>query len=223
LDHLASFFSAFTMPVYESAPAFIQADFTFPYLEGLFFVRSQYLKDGWASVDQLYQNPPQSTEHILHPERYPWDEAIILDIPHLPALEDAGWEIIYREVLGEWVLLHSLLQTLPEDAARLAAEGWGGDLVLLLDNPMHDQHSVALLVQWDTMRDAHEFTAAYKTYGQLRFGEADELTPTSAEWMGTGFGVLLERQSNQTLILMGPADTLAGIRAAIPLPLRRQP
>ncbi len=223
LDDLASFFSTFAMPVYESAPPFVQADFTFPYLEGLFFVRSQYLKDGWASVDQLYLNPPHSTEQILHPERYPWDEAIVFDAPPLSALEELGWEITFRYTLGEWILLQSLLPHLSEDDARLAAEGWGGDIVLLLENPLEDQTSVVQLVQWDTMRDAHEFTAAYKAYGQLRFGEADELTPTSAKWTGADFSIVLERQSNQTLILMGPADDLVSIRTALFLPFRPQP
>jgi hypothetical protein len=223
LQDLALFFSSFSMPVYESAPHYIQADFTFPYLEGLFFVRSQYLKDGWATVDDAFINPPQSTEHILHPERYPWDDVVALGIPDLSTLADRGWEIAHQDVLGEWTLRKMLEVFLPESDASLAAEGWGGDFVILLDNPELETQSLLQLIQWDSMRDAHEFTAAYQDYGELRFGEAAHLSTTSAEWTSGDINVLFERQSNQTLIILSTGEYLQALRDALTLPIRALP
>jgi hypothetical protein len=224
LEDLTLFFSTFTMPVYESAPAYIQADFTFPYLEGLFFVRSLYLKDEWVAVDEAYLNPPQSTEQILHPERYPRDKAIFLDIPALSALSETGWEIAHKDVLGEWVLFKMLEGYLPENESSLAAEGWGGDFVLLLDNHVLDEQGLMILIQWDSMRDAHEFSAAYKNYGDLRFGEADLSTRSSAEWTMGDISGLLERQSNQTLIILTSSPTdLHALRDAVTLPVHALP
>jgi hypothetical protein len=223
LEDLAFFFSSFTMPVYESAPHYIQADFTFPYLEGLFFVRSLYLKDGWATVDDAFLNPPQSTEQILHPERYPWDDVVALRFPDLSSLSEHGWEITYQDVLGEWTLRKMLEVFLPENEASVAAEGWGGDLIILLDNPELEAQAMLQLIQWDSMRDAHEFTAAYQDYGVLRYGEAARVSTTSAEWTSSEINVLFERQSNQTLIILSSSEELQTLRDALTLPMRALP
>jgi hypothetical protein len=91
-------------PVLESAPAYVQAELIFPYLAGLSFTRSLYLEGDWAAVDAAYQNPPVSSEQILHPERYPRDKPVQLDPPaSLDALGD-DWEITSQAVLGEWSL-----------------------------------------------------------------------------------------------------------------------
>ena len=224
LVDLQLFFSTFTMPVYDSAPAYIQAEFTFPYLEGLFFVRSLYLKGGWAAVDDAYLSPPQSTEQILHPERYPREAVIFLEPPDLSALSASGWEIAIEDVLGEWDLLKMLEVQLAPDEAQTASGGWGGDVAVLLNNPVLDEQALVFVVQWDSMRDAHEFTAAFKDYGALRFGEADFSTSTTAEW-GTGeFGGMIERQSNQTLVILTSAPAnLQVLRAEVLLPARAQP
>jgi hypothetical protein len=223
LEDLALFFSSFTMPIYESAPPYIQADFTFPYLEGLFFVRSLYLKDGWASVDDAFLNPPQSTEQILHPERYPWDNVVTLGIPDLSTLFERDWEIAYQDVLGEWTLLNMLEVYLPESEASMAAEGWGGDFVILLDNPELGAQAVLEIIQWDSMRDAHEFTAAYQDYGELRYGEPTAFSTTRVEWTSDDINVLLERQSNQTLIILSSSEDLQVLRDALPLPIKALP
>jgi hypothetical protein len=81
-----------------------------------------------------------------------------------------------------------------------------------------------ILIQWDSMRDAHEFSAAYKNYGDLRFGEADLSTRSSAEWTMGDISGLLERQSNQTLIILTSSPTdLHALRDAVTLPVHALP
>lgn len=224
INDLQLFFSSFSMPVYDSAPAFIQAEFTFPYLEGLFFVRSLYLKGGWAAVDEAYLNPPQSTEQILHPERYPRDAAIFLKAPDLSLLSASGWEIAAEGVLGEWVLLEMFDAYLSTDEAKAAAGGWGGDVVVLLNNPSLDEQAFILLIQWDSMRDAHEFTTAFKEYGALRFGDADLSTSTSTQWNSGELVGLLERHSNQTLIIVAATpESMLTLRSEVSLPAQALP
>jgi hypothetical protein len=190
----------------------------------LFFVRSLYLKSGWAGVDEAYLDPPQSTEHILHPERYPRDKPVFLDAPDLSVLAEIGWEIAWQDVLGEWAVLKMLEVHLPTDDSSNAASGWGGDFVALLHNPALDEHALVLLVQWDSMRDAHEFIAAYKRYGDARFGKADRSTNTSAEWAAGELGGVIERHSNQTLIILASSPVhLQVLREALTLPIRALP
>jgi hypothetical protein len=224
LEDLQSYFSTFAMPIYDSAPAYIQAELTFPYLEGLFFVRSLYLKNGWAGVDDAYLALPQSTEQIIHPERYPWDKPINLDAPDLSVLAETGWETAWQDVLGEWTLFKMLEGQLPIDDSNIATTGWGGDFVTLLHNPTLDEAALLLVVQWDSMRDAHEFIAAYKVYGDTRFGKADHSTNTGAEWATGDLGGLIERQSNQTLIILASSPIhLKSLREAIALPIQALP
>jgi hypothetical protein len=79
------------------------------------------------------------------------------------------------------------------------------------------------LIQWDSMRDAHEFTAAYQDYGVLRYGEAARVSTTSAEWTSSEINVLFERQSNQTLIILSSSEELQTLRDALTLPMRALP
>ncbi|MFC7176255.1 Hvo_1808 family surface protein [Halosegnis marinus] len=60
-----------------------------PYSDGPSFVREVYREGGWEAVNALYRNPVQSTEQLVHPERYP-DDA-----PRAVALDDrsgGAWE-----------------------------------------------------------------------------------------------------------------------------------
>ena len=45
-----------------------------PYSDGPAFIRSIRKKNGWKGVNQLYSNPPASTEQIIHPKKYPSDK-----------------------------------------------------------------------------------------------------------------------------------------------------
>jgi hypothetical protein len=60
-----------------------------PYSDGPALVRSLHREEGWEAVNDLYENPPASTEQVIHPEMYGEDE------PEYPPIEDTasnGWE-----------------------------------------------------------------------------------------------------------------------------------
>jgi hypothetical protein len=62
-----------------------------PYSDGPALVQSLHETEGWDAVNELYQNPPASTEQVIHPEKYGEDE------PNYPTIEDAssgGWEVL---------------------------------------------------------------------------------------------------------------------------------
>ncbi|WP_158055425.1 Hvo_1808 family surface protein [Halorussus halophilus] len=44
-----------------------------PYSDGPPFVRGVQRRGGWEAVNELYQNPPASTEQVIHPQKYPDD------------------------------------------------------------------------------------------------------------------------------------------------------
>ena len=45
-----------------------------PYSDGPAFVRDIHESEGWDAVNAIYENPPNSTEQTIHPEKYGEDE-----------------------------------------------------------------------------------------------------------------------------------------------------
>jgi hypothetical protein len=163
--------------IYFDLPPFLLEDFIFPYQQGLEFVRRYYERDGWAGVDALWRDPPVSTEHILHPERF--DARDLPQIVARPALTDtlgSGWRQLDSSVNGEWytylILAHGNDPDtrLPEADAASAAEGWGGDGYTVFYHDDAEQAVLAAHWVWDTPEDASEFAAAFTTYADARFG-----------------------------------------------------
>ena len=55
-------------------PAIMRETLLFPYTTGAAFVQGQYGQGDWAAVDAMYDRMPESTEQILHPEKYQSNE-----------------------------------------------------------------------------------------------------------------------------------------------------
>ena len=57
-------------PAARQAPPIIRKTFGWENAEGGRFVFRLHLNGGFDAIDRLYQHPPQSTEQIIHPEKY---------------------------------------------------------------------------------------------------------------------------------------------------------
>ena len=66
---ILEYYQAYQSPVYDSAPNFLKQDFLFAYSQGLEFVQQIYAEGGFAALDQVYQNLPQSTEQNSTPSK----------------------------------------------------------------------------------------------------------------------------------------------------------
>ena len=116
------------------------------------------LKDsgGWAAVNAAYQDPPISTEQVLHPDKYRDGEGpVSVTTPDLADALGSDWAEIYNEVIGEW-LLGEYLRSLSMRDYEEAAAGWGGDRFSLLEGP-NEARALAVLTVWDSRSDAREF------------------------------------------------------------------
>lgn len=219
INDIFEFYDTFSSPVYDTAPPALQEDFIFPYTYGRQFVQGLYREGGWAAVDQAFQNPPASTEQILHPELYPHDQPVWLEVPDLLESLGTGWRELDQDVLGEWFTTLTLRVYLSEEEAAEAAAGWAGDYYLAFRNDEGIEEVWVLLSQWDTVRDAHQFTAAFKDYGDERYGERAESSTTLARWEGPDQAVLIEISGDQTLWIAAPdAAILERLRESIPFP-----
>lgn len=221
-DQIDAYYSTYQSPVYDSAPDFLKEDFIFPYDKGVNFVLGFYQQGGYPAVDKLYQNPPVSTEQIMHPERYPNDTPQKLDLPDFSAALGSGWEEIDRNNIGEWytylILAYADQKSyrLDEDTAAKAAEGWGGDSYVVYSGPAENDVALVYLSQWDTDADSQEFWQAFQDYAKARWGKPSQSSSSRLEWDSTPDGaVRVERQANgQVLWVVAPdaqtVETLAG-------------
>jgi len=75
----------------DQAPRVLRESLLFPYQEGLNWTRELHKQGGWAEVSQAFQTLPQSTEQILHPEKYFAHEAPVkVTLPDITRLLNSG-------------------------------------------------------------------------------------------------------------------------------------
>jgi hypothetical protein len=223
IDQIMAFYSTFQGPVYDSAPAFLQESFAFPYTQGLAFVQGLYRKGSWAAVDDAYQHPPASTEQILHPERYRIDDPVYLAAPSgLNAALGSGWSMTNDGTFGELFTRQILESVLPKETAARAAEGWGGDIYQAFANRASGDTALVLVTIWDTIRDSQEGALAWRDYGDARFGDHKSVD-SGYLWDGDHAFVILDRQSNQTMLILAPDQSAAeALQDAVAFPLHKR-
>ncbi|HEX8968534.1 MAG TPA: hypothetical protein VF937_11675 [Chloroflexota bacterium] len=146
-----------------SAPLFLREQLLFPYADGFTFVRQIYQTSGFAGIDAVYRDPPQSTSQILHIDKYRAHVAPIeVSLPDLSSgsLGD-GWRTINSNVFGELDLRLMLTQLTDSTHGVQGASGWAGDRWELLEN----NGRLALVIKsvWDSDASAQGF---FDTFGQ---------------------------------------------------------
>jgi len=134
------------------APPVVRDQLVQPYLAGLAFARALWARGGAEALRDAWKDPPESTEQVLHPEKYFSHEKPRLVAPAVPS--PPGSRLVSEGVLGE-LLLRTLVD---EDAA--AAAGWGGDGWKLWD--VGGRTALAWRSEWDTPADAGKFHTALR-------------------------------------------------------------
>jgi hypothetical protein len=145
----------------EDLPPALQRYSEFDYNQCLSFVLTIQLLQGWDGVNKLLENPPVSTEQILHPEKYIAGEAA-QDVSLL-SLDDvlgSGWSLLEGADYGEFDVYNYLLTAgVAEPQAQAGAKGWGGGKMQVYtqggDQPKNVLVHIAL--QWDTPADLNEY------------------------------------------------------------------
>jgi hypothetical protein len=150
-------------PDVPGAPAVVRDQLVRPYLVGLDFVSALVDAGGWPRVEAAWRRPPDSTEQVLHIEKFVSREApqVVEAAPGPP-----GGRLIAEGVLGE-LLIQTLL-----GGATAPADGWGGD-----HYTVWDVGGKTLLVwrsTWDTDGDAREFQVAFRERLRAQGGEREK-------------------------------------------------
>ncbi len=178
---------AWPAPPVPGVPPVLRDQLVQPYLVGRDFARALQTRGGWAALRSAWSRPPESTEQVLHPDKFAAGEA-----PRKVALPWAppGGRLVNEGVLGE-MLARTLLSG-PEDLepvpgkpgppsgeeAETAAAGWGGDLFRVWD--VGGRTVLAWRSEWDSPADLREFAAALRrrfgaTHGPRRAARGADL------------------------------------------------
>jgi hypothetical protein len=191
----------------KTAPPALGQVSLFPYTYGTQFVLSLFLEGGWSAVNQAYSSPPQSTEQVMHLDKYRGrDEPQSVALPDLATILGEGWEQLDRDVMGELVTMLYLDEQLDTRQAAQAAGGWDGDAYAILRNAQGQRLFVVRSV-WDSDAEAQEFSATFGDYVIKKYGET--VTPSTGKaqrewWEAPAVSVLSSRHGQETLIVVAP-------------------
>jgi hypothetical protein len=197
------------------APRAVRETLLFPYQEGLKWTNTVYQYGGWANVSKAFTQLPQSTEQILHAEKYFVHEPPMkVNLPNISSLLGrGGWRRLDSDVNGEWgfyLVLDQFLKSPSE--SRRAAAGWGGDHYEIFEN-RRGQVCYVSISSWDTERDAREFFDAYVARSRLRY-PAGSVSSAHDSWSArTSEGNVLIELRDKTVVAIEGLPASASIKA----------
>ncbi|ELY50638.1 Hvo_1808 family surface protein [Natronorubrum bangense] len=159
-----------------------------PYSEGPPFVAHLRERGGWDAVDRAYERYPASTSQLIHPERYPDDEPVAVEIPDRssedwvaygpegdPRTETIGEGTLFAALWANGVIDRSLTEgsteLSPYNYSHPATDGWVGDsFQVYLDTAEDDRTGYVWHLEWERSDDAEAFADAYRTLLENRGG-----------------------------------------------------
>ncbi len=192
------------MPEFANAPKAMRELMMFPYLKGLTFVSYGRSRGGWKRINKLYKDLPQSTEQILHPEKYfiRRDPPTSVSLDFLDQVMPTEWKKCNQDTLGEFMTIQLLNCLSDESEIKEAAFGWDGDKLIAYKKG--DELAWIQLSVWDSEQDAVEYAGAYakalpcrKTgYSRMPLDKEPKMIWTDTQ----GRTILVERKGKKVLI-----------------------
>jgi hypothetical protein len=196
-------------------PPYAVQNSNFPYTYGYDFVKHFYERGNWAEVNKIYLSLPQSTEQILHPEKYTAGEQPVFVTPQpLAETLGSGWRLLKSNSLGEWMTYLLLgygadgAAQVDDQTAKEAAEGWGGDNYQMYYNDATRETVMAVHWAWDSQADADEFWEAMLFYQDERFRGAKVNRSDGQCWEANNQASCVFKKGQEMLWLLAPNQTI---------------
>ena len=191
-----------------TAPDVVQKANRFQRREGVNFIAALFGEAGWDGVNAAYENPPLSTEQVLHPEKYlAGEEPHLTEMPNIAADLGRGWEQVSSNTMGEFLIRTYLEEHLDNNQAEEAAAGWGGDRYALFIGP-EAQRLLMLQIRWDNVSDSKEFFDAYRVFASFKTQGQEAQTGNVGEtaWRSVtpDETVFLGQQGPAIFLIIGP-------------------
>jgi hypothetical protein len=144
-------------PVFDKAPLYLRETLLFPYTQGMLFQQAVVEKEDQAAFASVFRRPPESTQQILHPEKY-----FAAEKPASPRLaefrERGSYRVLAEGSIGE--LDYSILlrqYASQKDAEALAPRWKGGQYRLWEHRKQRGRTVLAYSSEWADPAAAKEF------------------------------------------------------------------
>ena len=147
------------------------------YAIGMVLAAEIYKQGGLEALEKAYDNPPRSTEQVLHPEKYlgdAADEPVIFEGGDPTAALGEGWKLALANTSGEFDTQIQFRETLGRERADRAAAGWDGMRYFFCEKE-GTAGFIGLISVWDTEQDAAEFAQAWLDWSAARDGGEQKL------------------------------------------------
>ncbi len=212
-------------PKLSKAPMYIRDELLFPYLAGTGFSQ-QFLKahSGWKDLHLIFENPPVSSQQIIHPELYLSNvkpEAVTL--PAWKGLVPDDWKLLQENVMGEFGLGEVLKQFIGQERADMISSAWKGDRYAIFESGNGTARNTPLVfrIALDNPDDAARFFGQYSEVLELKRTDRKELfrRPNFFQFQTDAGGVFLHCAATTCLIVENAGrDTFDKINHAMGLP-----
>jgi hypothetical protein len=157
-------------PELSQAPMVIQDEITFPYVPGASFVqRALKAWSGWPDLHRLFENPPASTQQILHPDLYFRGVAPAqVDLTPVTKAVPRGWKKLDENILGEFAINEILKQFLGKGRADELAPSWAGDRYAIYQRESGTQTLLLIRLKLSDESAATRFFGAYRNLLEMK-------------------------------------------------------
>jgi hypothetical protein len=207
-------------PNLAKAPLYIRDELLFPYLAGTGFTQ-EFLKahTGWQDLHLIFQNPPVSTQQILHPDLYLHGvkpEAVAL--PDWKGLIPGDWKLLEENTMGEFGVEEILKQLLDENRAELLAPAWKGDRYAVFEDAKTKANPLVFRLALDNPDDAAHFFGQYSEALEHKYKTRTDLfrRPNFFQFQSESGGVFLRCVATHCLTVEGATrETFEKINHAI--------
>ena len=163
-------------PALKSAPPFIKDALIFPYISGLNFSAAVLKTAGWPALSGVFENPPVSTQQILHPALYKSGKtpATVL-LPPLDKMLGKNWAKLDENILGEFGWKEVLKQFLGDDRGKTLAAAWDGDRYATYEQKETKKLILVTRLHLDSGEHAARFFGQYSEALEKKHSERSNL------------------------------------------------
>jgi hypothetical protein len=197
-------------PGVKNVPDVLKRSLIAPYVDGLAFVHFLRRRGGWAEVDRAWQHLPESTEQLLHPEKFVARERAI-SVPVPPAPPGGPSTVTLHDVEGEQTLRILFEEWVSRKPAADAAASWGGDRAAVFREG--GNVAVAIHVRYDNAKAAALGFEAFRAGVGVQANGRAIATPGTACAERADRGPLLVAHAGRDLALVAGPYRVDGGRA----------
>jgi hypothetical protein len=193
-----------------NAPQVMRGSLSAPYIYGTLFVDALRRRGGWSEVDRAWDDPPTTTEQILHVDKWLAHEPpLAVSAPPFATLGSA-WRVADEDSEGEIGVRIAFEEWMAPNAAAETSSGWGGDRGVLITNDR--QTAFAWRLRYDPgktkdERTVHAYTALTRALDHA-LGPAQINEPALVCRERPDRGPLAVARAGADLVFtLGPAET----------------